>query len=108
MPSQNLRMPVSIDDHLNEISKMTSRPEEEVNDVQKIHAKMKDILKPFEYKIYEALFIFDQDEKAVAKQLGYISNEKGRGPGYKHIFNIKKTILEKARKLIEEDMIDIF
>jgi hypothetical protein len=44
----------------------------------------------------------------VAKSLGYISNEKGRSPGYKQIKNIRKIIIAKAKKCMANGELDIF
>ena len=100
-------MPVSLDDHINEISKIAESEDSVPNDVLKVHAKMKEVLKPLEYIVYEGLFILEEDEKTVAKKVGYISNEKGRGPGYRQIFNIKRSIIEKVKKYLKNGEIDI-
>jgi hypothetical protein len=36
--------------------------------------------------------------------LGYKTSEKNRSPGYKQIKNIKKSIIEKAKEIVSEDM----
>jgi DNA-directed RNA polymerase specialized sigma24 family protein len=74
---------------------------------ERLHQKMKAALKPLEWKVYEALFINNEDEKKVAEKLGYTTNEKNRHPGYKQIKNIRKNIIEKAKKIISEGQIDI-
>jgi len=105
--AQFIKMPVSLDDHINEISKIAESEDSVPNDVLKVHAKMKEVLKPLEYIVYEGLFILEEDEKTVAKKVGYISNEKGRGPGYRQIFNIKRSIIEKVKKYLKNGEIDI-
>jgi hypothetical protein len=69
---------------------------------------MKEILKPIEWKVYEGLFILNEDEETVAKKLGYISNEKGRAPGYKQIKNIRKNVITKVKKYLTSGEIDIY
>ena len=64
---------------------------------------MKKILKPIEYQVYKGLYIENLDEAAVAKKLGFISNEKGRSPGYRQIKNITKSIIIKAKSYIEKE-----
>ena len=54
---------------------------------------MKQVLKPSEYKVYESLYILHEDEDKIAKKLGYISNEKGRSPGYKQLKNFLLNII---------------
>ena len=39
--------------------------------------------------------------------MGYKTNEKNRSPGYKQLKNIKKTIIEKVKKVLSENDIDI-
>ena len=106
--AQFLKMPLSLDDHINEVSKISTNEENVPEDILKVHSKMKEVLKPLEYRVYEGLFILNEDEKTVAKKVGYISNEKGRGPGYKQIFNIKRSIIEKVKKFLKNGEIDIY
>lgn len=75
--------------------------------IEEMHGKMKSILKPFEYKIYDCLFIKNLSEEQTAKELGYSSKEKWRKPGYNSISKAKKIIIEKARKIIKNGEIDI-
>jgi len=37
----------------------------------------------------------------VAKEMGYVTSEKNRKPGYKQIKNIKKSIIKKAKKIMD-------
>ena len=69
---------------------------------------MKKVLKPLEWKVYEGLFIDFKKESQVAEEMGYITSEEKRTPGYKQIKNIKKLIIEKVKIYIEKDKIDIF
>ena len=39
--------------------------------------------------------------------MGYKTSEKDRKPGYKQIKNIQKSILEKAKKLLNSNSFDI-
>ena len=105
--AQFIKMPVCLDDHINEVSQITEEQDNFPEDPRKIHIKMKQVLKPFEWRVYEGLFILNEDEKVVAKKLGYISNEKGRGPGYRQIFNIRRTIIEKVKKYLKNGEIDL-
>ena len=108
LPAHNIKLPVSIENHSNEVHSISDETSDITRQVEKIHAKMKEILKPIEFKVYEGLFILNEDEGEVAKKLGYISNEKGRPPGYKQIKNIQKSIINKIRKCIANGEIDIF
>jgi hypothetical protein len=108
LPAYNIKLPVSIENHSNEVHNISDESTDISSQIQKIHQKMKEILKPIEYKVYEGLFILHEDEGIVAKKLGYISNEKGRPPGYKQIKNIRKTIIVKIKKCIDLGEIDLF
>jgi hypothetical protein len=107
-PATNIKMPVSIENHVDEVRSIFDNGSNLFNDIEKAHVAMKKILKPIEYKIYEGLFIRQEDEATVAKKLGYISNERGRAPGYKQVKNIRKSILIKFKKALKEGLIDIF
>jgi hypothetical protein len=104
----NIKLPVSIENHVNEIHQISDETSDVSSQVEKVHKKMKEVLKPIEYKVYEGLFILNEDEETVAKKLGYISNEKGRTPGYKQIKNIRKNVIAKVKKYLTSGEIDIY
>lgn len=104
----NIKLPVSIENHSNEIHQISDETHDVSSQVEKVHKKMKEILKPIEYKVYEGLFILNEDEATVAAKLGYISNEKGRPPGYKQIKNIRKIVIIKVKKHLSNGDIDIY
>ena len=74
----------------------------------KLHEVMEKILKPNEWKIYKLLYIENKNENEVGEIMKYVSSEQGRFPGYKHIRNIKKSIIKKAKKAFQDGKIDIF
>ena len=39
--------------------------------------------------------------------MGYKTNEKNRAPGYKQIKNVKKSIIKKFKKMLEDGEIEI-
>lgn len=104
----NIKLPVSMENHVNEIHQISDETHDVSGQIDKVHAKMKEILKPIEYKVYEGLFILNEDEATVAAKLGYISNEKGRAPGYKQIKNIRKIVITKVKKHLSDGDIDIY
>lgn len=73
-----------------------------------VHEQMKLVLKPVEWLVYEGLYITHRDEADIAKDLGFVSNETGRNPGYKQMKNIRKTIMTKVRRCLTNGDIDIF
>ncbi len=75
--------------------------------IEEMHRKMEKYLKPFEYKIYHCLYVLGLSEKDTAKKLNYKSVERFKYPGYASIAKAKKTIILKARQLLESGEIDI-
>jgi hypothetical protein len=103
-----IKIPVSIENHPHEVSQICDDTSDVYRHIDTFHAKMKEVLTTTEYRVYKILFINHQEEKVAAKKIGLISNEKGRPSGYKQIKNIKKTILIKAHKLLDDGEIDLF
>jgi len=104
----HIKIPVSIENHTQEIRQIFDETSNVFRHILVLHEKMKELLKPLEYKVYEGLFILHEDESIIAKKLGYISNEKGRNPGYKQIKNIRKNIIIKVKKCLADGDVDIF
>ena len=103
----NLKVPMSME-NLKYESEIAFYYQEDLQpNIKKLNEKMKEVLKPLEYKVYEGLFIQNKNEEEVAKEMGYICNEKNRAPGYKQIKNIRKKIILKAKKLLSSDQVDI-
>jgi hypothetical protein len=107
-----VKIPVPIENHLNHTE--CSLIDGGYNDTQEIdkqaaaiHARMKQVLKPIEWNVYNLLFIENLTEEEVAGKMGYKTSENGRKPGYKQIRNLRKTIMEKVKKALRNDEIDI-
>jgi hypothetical protein len=106
--AHDLKIPVPLENHLNEaVSSQGDFIDVEKNG-KKIHKKMKEELKPLEWKVYEGLFIKGKDEEQVAKEIGYVTSERKRTPGYKQIKNIKKIIINKVKVFLKKNKIDIY
>ena len=73
----------------------------------KLHKKMLSILKPLERTVYKLIYIDNKSDEEVAGIMNYTTSERGRPPGYKHIKNIKKSIIEKVKKVLEKGEVDI-
>ena len=105
----NIKIPLPIESHSHEINSMEF---ENTLDLEKnakiLHRKMQEILKPIEWKIYEAIYVKGREEKDIAKELGYKTSEANRNPGYKQIKNIKKSIIKKVKKFLEKGEVDLF
>jgi len=106
-PATHIKIPVSIENHAHEVHSIFDDSIDIVKNVKAVHEQMRKILKPLEWRVYEALFIQHKEESDVAKSLGYVSNEKGRDPGYKQIKNIRKSIMVKVKRCLSDGDIDI-
>lgn len=106
-PATHVKIPVSIENHSHEVKSIFDDSIDVSRHIQMMHDKMREVLRPVEWQVYQGLFVDNKDERAVAKDLGYITNEHGRNPGYKQIKNIRKIIVAKARKCLSNGEIDI-
>ena len=103
------KMPVPLENYKQEVYHIENNNEFDIEKSAKIlHNKMKEILKPHEWKIYSYLYIDNLDELATAKKMGYKTSEKNKSPGYKQIKNAKKKIIEKVKEVLDSDQLDIF
>lgn len=101
------KLPVSMENHTQEIY---NKPSQELNiddGVEDIHSKLKNKLKPNEWIFYSKVYIEHKSELEAAKALGYKTTEKNRDAGYKQIKNLKKSIIAKVKKIIYSGEIDI-
>jgi hypothetical protein len=100
-PATFVKLPVSMENHTNEVFEIADSVSYLTEDIEKLHSTMKRILKPIEWKVYKGLYIDHKDENQIAKHLGLITNEKGRTPGYRYLINLKKQIIKKAQIYIK-------
>tara|TARA_Y100000592_G_scaffold38654_1_gene61274 strand:- start:452 stop:1240 length:789 start_codon:yes stop_codon:yes gene_type:complete len=100
------KLPVSLEDHQHEIFTSSNKDLNVEKISKQLHAKMKQILKPVEWNVYECLYIKFLSEEETAKKIGYRTSEKNRSPGYKQIKNIKKAIIQKVKKVLEKGEVD--
>jgi len=103
----NAKLPVCIDDHTHEINATEYSGIDIISMMGKLNVKLKSVLKPAEWKIYEALYINNMSEEDTATLMGYKTNEKNRVPGYKQIKNVKKAIIQKVKKMLKDGDIEI-
>ncbi len=104
--AHDAKLPVSLEDHPQEVFSMNSDTIDIEKLADKLHTKMKKILKPIEWKVYQYLYMEYKTEEEVAKLMGYRTSEKNRIPGYKQIKNIKKSIITKVKKVLSRGDID--
>jgi len=103
------KLPVALESHSQEVYSYANQTGFDVERAaEKIHNKMKTILKKNEWQVYECLYINYLSEEETAKRVGYKTSELNRAPGYKQIKNIKKTIIKKVKKLMDDEEVDIY
>ncbi|HIN87851.1 MAG TPA: sigma-70 family RNA polymerase sigma factor [Nitrospinaceae bacterium] len=105
--AHDAKLPVPLENHAQEVYSLDSNSIDVAATAIKLHERMKDLLKPIEWRVYKYLYILDKSETEVAKLMGYKTSEKNRSPGYKQIKNIKKSIIEKVKKTLNDGDIDI-
>lgn len=57
-------------------------------------------------KVYRLLYIENRSDDYVAKEMGFKTNEKGKRPGYRSIWGMKREIVARAKEIMKET--DIF
>jgi hypothetical protein len=105
--AHDTKLPVPLENHSQEVYSMENQSVDLEEAAKRLHLAMKKILKPFEWCVYEKLYIENLSEEEAAKSMGYKTSEKNRAPGYKQLKNIKKTIITKVKKLLKSDQVDI-
>ncbi len=98
------KMPLPLDNHINEIFSMPDTSTNIEDQVIDLHKRMKVVLTPSQYRIYTYLYIDGLEDNEVARIMNYKTKEKDKNPGYKILCNVKKIIVAKAKKIIAEDM----
>ena len=104
--AHDIKLPLSLDFHANELSE---RPEDFLNlerASNNLHQRMKETLKPIEYKVYKYLYMENREEGQIGKLLGFKTNEKGRQAGYRTLKTIKDIIFFKAKAAVYNNQVD--
>lgn len=102
--AHDTKLPLPLDSHSQAVYDIPENNFDITRQVELLHEKMKEQLSPMQYKVYKYLYIEGKDDDEVAKLMGYKTTEKNRFPGYKQIPNMRKLIIEKAKKIIEKDL----
>jgi hypothetical protein len=105
--AHDVKLPLAMEHHTQEVYDLPYDFFDLERGALQIHNKMQQSLKKSEWLIYKYLYIDGLSEEDTARKLGFISNEKKRKPGYNTIIKARKIIIDKVRKLIREDEIDI-
>ncbi len=101
----NIKQTVTLEHHAQEVENVQSDFVDIEASKLKIDIKIKDKLKPAEWKIYQLLYIENKSDEEVASIMEWSTSERGRKAGYQQLTNFKKIIISKARKIIEEEIL---
>ena len=102
----DVKMALPLENHKGEIREnLTYHPDIE-SGIIKLHEKLREVLKPNEWLVYDSFYIRNKTEVEIAEKLNFKTTEKNRNPGYKQIKNIQKSIIAKAKRIIEKDDLD--
>ncbi len=107
LPKHNINLPLPIETHLNEVHEIQGENIDVDKTAVLLHARMKEILKPFDWKIYNWLFVMHKSEEEVGKLLKYKTTELNRSAGYKQLSMIKKRIMVLVKEVLNREEIEI-
>ena len=102
----DVKMALPLEKHKEQINEVQVSPADIELGIFKLNKKLKEILKPNEWIVYEGFYVLNKSEKEIAEQLNFKTTEKNRTPGYKQIKNIQKAILIKAKKILSKNDLD--
>ncbi len=100
----NVKITLSLENHMHEI---TGNSETYLDlDIQrsseKLVQELKNTLNERQFQAFELLFVKNLSDEEVAMEMGFKSTETGRKAGYKQIKNLRKTLKEKATKILNK------
>jgi len=102
----DVKMALPLEKHREQVNEVQVSPADIELGIFKLNKKLKEILKPNEWIVYEGFYMMNKTESEIAETLNFKTTEKNRTPGYKQIKNIQKSILTKARKILEKNDLD--
>ena len=104
----DIKLPLSSEHHQNEVSELPHSNFDLESTAENLHVKMKTLLNQNEWKIYKFLFIDGLSEEETAEKLGYkVSYRYNQNTQAKMIQIIRKKIIDKVKKVLKSDEIDI-
>jgi hypothetical protein len=103
----DLKMTVSVEDHSFEINNQTTPQCNIQKAASSLHERMRKILKPIEWKVYDLLYIQNKTEEYVCRNLDFKYDKKAKTTYNKQLRNIQKSIIKKAKDCLNNGEIDI-
>tara|TARA_B100000519_G_C14228890_1_gene431392 strand:- start:489 stop:1187 length:699 start_codon:yes stop_codon:yes gene_type:complete len=102
----DVKMALPLENHQSEVRDVEVSSSNIEMGIRKLNEKLKETLKPNEWIVYKGFYIDNESEVEIAKKLNFKTTEKNRTPGYKQIKNIQKSIITKARKILDKNDLD--
>ena len=102
----DVKMALPLEKHRNEVYENSAIQSDIETGIIRLTAKLKEVLKPNEWLVYEGFYLNNKSEIEIAKELNFKTTEKNRSPGYKQIKNIQKSVIAKAKRILERDDLD--
>lgn len=103
----DLKMAVSIEDHSFEINNQACNSHDIKKASENLHAKMEEVLRPIEWKVYQLLYIENKTEEQVCKILDFKYDKNAKTAYNKQLRNIQKSIIKKAKECLADGEIDL-
>jgi DNA-directed RNA polymerase specialized sigma24 family protein len=99
----NIKQSLPIENHIIEAENFQCDFIDIENKKTIIDEKIKNKLKPLEYKVYQLLYIDGMSDGDAGRALQYKQTNQNRDPGYQQIAKIKIKIVKAAKEVIEEE-----
>lgn len=103
--AHDTKLPVSVENHVHEISSMPDDQIDLVNTLKKLETQAEFFLKPLEYKVFISLYIKNNNEEKTALLIGFKGTEKNKG--IKQVKLISKSIISKISENVRNGNIEI-
>lgn len=98
----DLKVTLSTENHLNEISSRPSNDFHYEDSVKKLNEHMEQELSPAYFRAYVMMFFESASEEDIANYMGYKTSEKKRKAGYRQVKNLRKLFYTKAREIMKK------
>ena len=99
----NVAQSLPLENHAQEVSSIQQDSLDIAHAKDIIDIKMKDYLKPNEYRIYDLLYIQNKTPEEVGTLLKYKKSKNSDIPGYQIQRKLKHKFIELSKKIIEEE-----
>ncbi len=99
----NVHLPVSLESHVETMSQV---PNSDINfdkAIPLLNQRLKLVLKPNEWQFYDLMYIQNKSDAEVVKIMDFKNTEKKASHRFKRMLQIKKSIMDKARAILQED-----